>query len=69
MKTAVGQTIDGIHAVPKQRKPLGYLIGAFKTVSTKRVKDLGDTLGSQLWQRDYNERFIRNSLALHALRR
>jgi hypothetical protein len=48
---------------------LGYLIGAFKTVSTKRVKDLGDTLGSQLWQRDYNERFIRNSLALHALRR
>jgi hypothetical protein len=48
---------------------LGHLIGAFKTVSTKRVKDLGDTPGSQLWQRDYHERFIRNSLALHALRR
>ena len=44
--------------MPKQRKPLGRLIGAFKAVSTKRVKDLGDTPASQLWQRNYHERVI-----------
>ena len=54
---------------PMQRKPLGRLIGAFKTVSTRRVNDLEGTPGAQLWQRNYHERVIRNGLALDALRR
>ena len=54
---------------PTQRKPLGRLIGAFNTVSTQRVNDLKGTPDTQLWQRNYHERVIRNSLALDALRR
>jgi len=65
----VGPTIDDSHNLSAQRKPLGRLIGAFKTVSTKRVNDSGDTPGAQSWQRNYHERVIRNSLALDALRR
>ena len=65
----MGPTIDDSHNLSTQRKPLGRLIGAFKTVSTKRVNDLRDTPGVQLWQRNYHERVIRNSLALDALRR
>ena len=60
---------DGMHSDPTQRKPLGRLIGAFKTVSTKRVNDLKGTPGAQLWQRNYHERVIRNSLSMDALRR
>ena len=60
---------DDMRSEPTQRKPLGRLIGAFKTVSTRRVNDLNGTPGAQLWQRNYHERVIRNSLALDALRR
>ena len=63
-----GET-DGKNHEPTQRKPLGRLIGAFKTVSTQRVNDLKGTPDTQLWQRSYRERVIRNSPALDALRR
>ena len=42
------------------RKPLGRLIGAFKTVSTKRINQIRKTPGATLWQRNYFERVIRN---------
>jgi len=45
---------------PIKRKPLGGLIGAFKTVSTKQVNLLRDTEGQVVWQRNYYERIIRN---------
>jgi hypothetical protein len=45
------------------------LIGAFKTVSTQRVNDLTGTPGAQLWQRNYQDRVIRNNLAMDNLRR
>jgi REP element-mobilizing transposase RayT len=61
--------MDGSRIRPAQRKPLGRLIGAFKTVPMKRVNDLRSTPGAQLWQRNYYERVIRNSLSLRALRR
>jgi putative transposase len=60
---------DDTHPKPTPRKPLGRLIGAFKTVSTHRVNDLKDTPGAQLWQRNYHERVIRNNLAMNALHR
>jgi len=59
----------GSESVPRQRTPLGRLIGSFKTVSTRRVNDLKSTPSAQLWQRNYHERVVRNSLSSHALRR
>jgi REP element-mobilizing transposase RayT len=41
-------------------KPLGGLIGAFKTVSTKQINLLRDTEGQVVWQRNYYEHIIRN---------
>jgi putative transposase len=41
-------------------KPLGGLIGAFKTVSTKKINLLRGTEGSIIWQRNYYDHIIRN---------
>lgn len=43
-----------------KRKPLGQLIGAFKTVSTKQINLLPRTQGAVIWQRNYYEHIIRN---------
>ncbi len=50
-------------------KPLGRLIGAFKTVSTKKINQIRNTPGSKLWQRGYYERIIRDQNALRSIRR
>jgi len=44
----------------KGRKPLGRLIGAFKTVSTRRINILHNSPGNTVWQRNYYERIIRD---------
>lgn len=51
-------------APTKNRKPLGRLIGMFKTVSSKRINALSNTPGVQLWQRNYWERIIRDDTEL-----
>jgi REP element-mobilizing transposase RayT len=38
---------------------LGAIIGAFKSVTTRRVNRLNGTPGSSLWQPNYHERIIR----------
>jgi REP element-mobilizing transposase RayT len=43
-----------------KRKPLGRLVGAFKTVSTKQINLLQGTEGQMIWQRNYYEHIIRN---------
>lgn len=53
---------------PTTRKPLGRLIGAFKTVSTKQINRLRDTAGAVVWQRNYYEHIIRNQDRLHQIR-
>lgn len=50
------------------RKPLGRLIGAFKTVSTKRINELNTTPGISFWQRNYYEHIIRHENALDRIR-
>ncbi len=50
-------------------KPLGRLIGAFKTVSTKAVNELRGTPGSIVWQRNFYDRVIRHDRELDAARR
>ena len=54
--------------INKQRKPLGRLIGAFKTVSTKKINTLRDAPGTKLWQRNYYEHIIRNQDAMDKIR-
>jgi len=41
-------------------KPLGRLVGAFKTVSTKHINTLRKTPGAIVWQRNYYEHIIRD---------
>jgi putative transposase len=43
-----------------QHKPLGRLIGAFKTMSTKQINLLRQTEGQIVWQRNYYEHIIRD---------
>jgi len=47
-------------APTKKRKPLGRIIGAFKTVSTKRINKMRHTPAVTVWQRNYYEHIIRN---------
>lgn len=54
---------------PIHPKPLGRLIGAFKTVSTKRINELHATPGMVFWQRNYYEHIIRHEDALNHIRR
>ncbi len=49
-----------IAPTPIKHKPLGGLIGAFKTVSTKQINLLRDTEGQVVWQRNYYEHIVRD---------
>jgi REP element-mobilizing transposase RayT len=49
-------------------KPLGRLVGAFKTVSTKRINGIRGTPRLPVWQRNYYEHVIRNDDELDHLR-
>jgi putative transposase len=52
-----------------KHKPLGRLIGAFKTVSTKEINQIRNTPGIPIWQRNYYEHIIRDKEAQHNIRR
>ena len=58
----------GSRTAPTGRKSLGRLVGAFKTVSTKRVNLIRGTPGQRLWQRNFYERVIRNDRELDDIR-
>ncbi len=49
-------------------KPLGRLIGAFKTVSTKQINIIRQMPGRQFWQRNYYEHIIRDDNDLTRIR-
>ena len=50
------------------RKPLGRLVGAFKTVSSKSINALRGSPGVQVWQRNYYEHIIRNDDDMTSIR-
>ena len=52
-----------------KRKPLGRLIGAFKTVSTKHINVARHTEGTMVWQRNYYEHILRNETELNRITR
>jgi putative transposase len=61
--------MDGSRIASTKRKTLGRLIGALKTVSTRRINDVRSTPGAKVWQRNYCERVVRNGLRLRRVRR
>jgi putative transposase len=50
-------------------KPLGGLIGAFKTISTKQINLLRQTPGQVVWQRNYYDHIIRDDTDLARIRK
>ncbi len=54
-------------ALTKPRKPLGRLIGAFKTVSTKEINTMRGQ-SDLIWQRNYYEHIIRDENSLDRIR-
>jgi len=48
-------------------KPLGRIIGAFKTISTKHVNLARNQPGMPVWQRNYYEHIIRNDDAYNRI--
>ena len=50
------------------RKPLGSLIGAFKTVSTKKINQMRNTPGNSVWQRNYYQHVVRSESSLNEIR-
>jgi len=58
----------GSRTAPTRRKPLGRLVGAFKTVSTKSINQELDTPGEKFWQRDFYDHIIRNDKELSSIR-
>jgi len=59
----------GSRTAPTRTKPLGRLIGAFKTVSTKCINQHRHTPGARVWQRGYYDHIIRDDANLDAVRR
>ena len=55
------QPSGGSRTAPTPRKPLGWLVGAFKTVTTRQFNATESTPGQPLWQRNFYERVIRNA--------
>ncbi len=49
-------------------KPLGQIIGAFKTTTAKQINLLRGTPGASVWQADFYERIIRNDFELDSVR-
>jgi REP element-mobilizing transposase RayT len=64
--------LHGILAIHEQTdirtKPLGSLVGAFKTVSTKAVNERRKTPGEGFWQRSFYEHIVRAEADLDRIR-
>jgi len=61
----------GAHSrAPLQRKPrsLGSFVAGFKSVTTKRINELRNTLGHPVWQRGFHDHIIRNEADLVRIR-
>jgi hypothetical protein len=61
-------TTDVDAPILRRRKPIGGLVGAFKTVSTKRINALRNTPGAPVWQRDFWDHVVRNDSDLRRIR-
>jgi len=53
-------TIDNQAIAASAGKPLGRMVGAFKTATTNRANEIRATPGALLWQRGFYEHIIRD---------
>ena len=65
---APGETRGAAGTDDSFRKPLGRLVGAFKTRSTNRVNRMRGTPGAVIWQRNFWDRVIRDDDELRRIR-
>jgi putative transposase len=63
-----GKAGGASRSAPTTRKPLGRLVGAFKTVSTDRINERRGTPARLLWQRDFYDHIIRDDDELNKIR-
>jgi putative transposase len=61
-----GRDVGAVREPPV--KPLGSLVGAFKTVSSKKINQMRGTAGQMVWQRNYYEHVIRSESELERIR-
>ena len=52
----------------KKQKSLGRIIGAFKTMSTKKVNEIREMTGFPIWQRNFYEHIVISDIELNAIR-
>ncbi len=69
MKDESGDSRVAPTKIPINRKPLGQLIGAFKTTSTKTINRYDKSHQGIIWQRNYYEHIIRGEKELSAVRK
>ena len=67
-RTAPTGVVNGNRVDTARRKPLGRLVGAFKTVTTKQANLAKGTPGQVLWQRNFYERIIRSDQEWNRIR-
>ncbi|MFH1708779.1 MAG: transposase [Planctomycetota bacterium] len=59
----------GSRTAPTKQKSLGSIMGAFKTVSTKRINMMLQSPRQAFWQRNYHEHIIRDEGELLGIRK
>ncbi|MDJ0706754.1 MAG: transposase [Leptolyngbyaceae cyanobacterium MO_188.B28] len=55
----------------RQRNPIssiGAIVQNFKSVTTRKINTMQQTLGNKLWQRGYYDRIIRNKASFQRIR-
>ena len=57
-----------LHASPPPRRPLGTIVGSFKSATARRINTLRGTPGMPVWQRNYHERIVRSHASLNDIR-
>jgi len=74
-KLTIPDFVRAIHESPRQmtvterrNMTLPKLIGRFKMLSSKRINEMRNTPGVELWQRNYYEHIIRNDDELNRIR-
>jgi len=53
----------------RQPRTLGSLIAQFKATTTRRINEIRGMPSQKVWQRNYNDRIIRNEVELDKLRK
>jgi len=53
----------------REPRTLGSIIAQFKATTTRRINEIRAMQGQKIWQRNYNDRIIRNEVELDKVRK